>query len=738
MEEEKNYISIEGLVEHIVYSNAANGYTVAEIGTASELVTAAGIMPYLTEGENVRLTGEWVVHSSYGKQFSVQGIEKQMPSGTVAILKYLSSGIIKGIGPASAKRIVDKFGEDSLDVCQYHPEWLSDVKGISAEKAKQIGEAFAQQFGLRNVIMFCRDFFGVSAAMRMYKRWGNATVEIVSANPYLLCDEIYGIGFEKADAFAMAKGIAADAPIRICAAVKYVLRHNASQNGHTFIPKDKLCEVAAKLVGVETDAAQQAFERCVKDGSVVVRNVLQREVAYLYKYYKAESYTAQRLYELLTTAKIHKNIIDIDSKIAKIEAEDEIEYAPLQKKAVRLAVESGVMVLTGGPGTGKTTIVKAILRILSESGISTALAAPTGRSAKRLQLATGCEAKTVHRLLEADLRADGEDSSYGKNEKSPLSEDFIIVDEASMIDIILMEALLRSIKPGARLLVIGDKDQLPAVGAGNVLNDMIESGVIPTVSLKEIYRQASESEIIVNAHMINAGEYPHLDRKDSDFFFMPRESPEEVNETVTDLVKKRLPNAYGELAKDVQVIIPSRKGKNGTEALNLIMQEALNPPSGQKNEFRDGTRVFREGDKVMQIRNDYNIVWTDEHGETGSAVYNGDIGVITRVDKYEERIYVSFDGRTAVYEFPMLDELEHAFAITVHKSQGSEYPIVVLPLYDFPKRLQIRNLLYTAITRAQSILIIVGRKEVVYRMVDNYKESRRYTGLADAIAEYSF
>lgn len=737
MTDEKMYIEIEGIVENIIYTNSVNGYTVAEIGTATELITVIGTMPYLGEGESVKLTGEWMVHPNFGRQFRVEVCEKKLPSTSTAILKYLSSGIVKGIGPASAKRIVDKFGEDSLDVCENHPEWLADVKGITKEKAKAIGDAFAEQFGLRSIISFCRDFFGISTAMRIFKRWGRAAVEIVSANPYILCDEIYGVNFVKADAFAKAKGVADDAPERISAALKYILSHNASQNGHVYIPENKLVQTCKEYLNLPEDAVKMTLECCITAGSLKREQKLDKFAIYLLKYYNAEHYTAQKLVEMLNTGKIHKDIIDIDKTIEEIENDDRIEYAPKQKEAIRTAVENGVMVLTGGPGTGKTTIVKAILQILSKSGISVALAAPTGRSAKRLELATGCEASTIHRMLEADINGDSE-STYSKNEKNPLSQDFIIIDEASMIDIMLMEALLRAIKPGAQLLLIGDKDQLPAVGAGNVLCDIINSGEIPTVSLKEIYRQASESQIIVNAHMINSGEYPTLERKDADFFFLHRDSPEEVNDTVTELVKYRLPHAYKELAKDVQVIIPSHKGKNGTDILNVVMQKAINPPGNSKVEIKVGDRIFREGDKVMQIRNDYNITWQDDDGISGSGVYNGDIGYITYIDMGSEKVYVNFDNRKADYDFPMLDELEHAYAITVHKSQGSEYPIVVLPLYDFPKRLQTRNLLYTAITRAQNILIIVGRKEVVYRMVDNYKESRRYTGLDDAIADYFF
>ena len=727
---------IEGSVEKLIYVNSVNGYTVAEIATESELITVTGTMPYLSEGESVKLSGEWTSHPSFGRQFNVVSYEKTLPATKDAILRYLQSGVVKGIGPATALRIVEKFGEDALDVCENHPQWLTDIKGINSEKAKLIGEAFSAQSGLRSIIMFCKDYFGISTAMRMYKRWGRGAIEIVGANPYILCDEIYGVGFEKADAFAKAKGIKDDAPERICAALKFILRHNAFQNGHTYIPENKLCEVCKNLVNTSSENIKSALELCVQSGDVHIVPSLDREAVYLHRYYKAEQYTAQKLFEMARLSKIHKNVIDISKAIKEIEESDDIEYAPLQAEAIHKAVESGVMVLTGGPGTGKTTIVKAVLRVLQLSGVSVALCAPTGRSAKRMEAATGVEAMTIHRLLEAEINPEKNDN-FGKNEKNPLSEDFIIVDEASMIDILLMEALLRAIKPGAQLLIIGDKDQLPAVGAGNVLCDIINSREIPTVSLKEIYRQASESKIIVNAHLINSGEYPDLATKNSDFFFMPRENADDVNETVTELIKYRLPKAYPELANDIQIIIPSRKGKNGTEALNVILQDAMNPSGPAKVELKVGSRIFREGDKVMQTRNDYNIPWTDETGIEGYGVYNGDIGYICYIDKGFEKVYVQYENRKAEYDFPMIDELEHAYAITVHKSQGSEYPIVVMPLYDFPRRLQIRNLLYTAITRAQSILIIVGKKEIVYGMVDNYKTSRRYTGLADAIAEYA-
>lgn len=733
--ENDNVVNIVGSVGHIIYTNSVNGYTVAEIETEDELVTATGTMPYLAEGEEISMTGVWTNHPTFGRQFKVEAYEKKMPTGTTAIFKYLASGIIKGLGPALAKRIVDKFGAQSLEVCECHCEWLSDIKGISPEKAKQIGESFNSQFGLRNIIIFCGEFFGVSTAMRIYKRWGAASIEVVSANPYVISDEIFGVGFQKVDEFAKKKGIKDDDPLRLCAALKYIIRHNAGQNGHVYVPEKKLIEVCATLTGAQSSKVRDALEKCVCDGSVVRKRLLENNAIYLKKYYDAEQYTARKLFELLTAGVIHKNIIDIDSVIESIEKADGIEYALLQKQAIKTAVESGVMVLTGGPGTGKTTIVKAILRILDKSGISVVLAAPTGRSAKRLEIATGCEAKTIHRLLEAELGTDKGDS-FGKNAASPLEADYIIIDEASMVDILLMEALLKAIKPGAQLLIIGDKDQLPAVGAGNVLQDIINSGEIPTVSLKEIYRQASESQIIVNAHLINSGEYPVLDKKDSDFFYISRESPEDVNRTVTELIQYRLPKAYGEMGDEAQVIIPSHKGKNGTDELNRIMQNAINPPRSAKLEVKVGDKVFREGDKVMQMRNDYNIIWKDEDGEEGSGVYNGDIGYIKTIDMGSETVYVVYDNRCAEYDFPMLDDLDHAYAITVHKSQGSEYPIVVLPLYDFPKKLQVRNLLYTAITRAQNLLIIVGRKEVVYRMVDNYKETVRFTDLADTIAEY--
>ncbi len=730
------FLIIEGTVEKIIYTNSANGYTVAEISTQSELLTATGTMPYLSEGESVNLSGEWTSHPSFGRQFNVITYEKTLPATKDSILRYLQSGVIKGIGPATALRIVEKFGDDALDVCENHPEWLTDIKGITSEKAKLIGEAFSTQSGLRSVIMFCKEFFGISTAMRMYKRWGKGAIEIVGANPYILCDEIYGVSFEKADAFAKAKGIKDDAPERISAALKFILRHNAYQNGHTYIPENKLCAVCKNLVDTSYENIKNALELCIKSGALCKVPSLDREAVYLQKYYKAEKYTAQKLFEMSTLSMIHKNVIDITKIINNLEESDDIKYAPLQIEAIHKAIESGVMVLTGGPGTGKTTIVKAVLKVLELSGISFALCAPTGRSAKRLESATGVEAMTIHRMLEADINPEREDN-FGKNEKNPLSADFIIVDEASMIDILLMEALLRAIKPGAQLLIIGDKDQLPAVGAGNVLCDIINSREIPTVSLKEIYRQADESKIIVNAHLINLGEYPKLADKNSDFFFMPRESADDVNQTVTELIKYRLPKAYPNFANDIQVIIPSRKGRNGTEALNIILQEAMNPMGPAKVELKVGSRVFREGDKVMQTRNDYNIPWTDANDIQGFGVYNGDIGYICYIDKGFEKVYVQYENRKAEYDFPMIDELEHAYAITVHKSQGSEYPIVVLPLYDFPRRLQIRNLLYTAITRAQSVLIIVGKKEVVYAMVDNFKTSRRYTGLADAIAEYA-
>ncbi len=722
------YVEITGTVEHIVYSNEETGYTVCDIAIGeAELYTIVGIMPYLAEGEIIKALGNWQVHQNFGKQFRVEYYEKQLPSSTEAIYRYLSSRTVKGIGAVTARRIVDKFGEDTFDVLENHPDWLAEINGISEKKAREIGENFKTQFGIRTVMMFCREFFGPMISVRIYRKWGVAAIDMIKQDPYILCEEIYGISFAKADAVASALGII-NIESRIKSGIKYFINLNGIQNGHCYIPYAKLVPALAQTLSVDVEAVEKALEALKADGEIFFVEMSRKTCVYLKKYYDAEQYITKKLYNLdRMCPKIELN--DVDRFIQHIESTEDIRYAPMQRKAITGAVNGGVFILTGGPGTGKTTIIKGVMRILDDLAYKIVLCAPTGRAAKRMSEATQCEAKTIHRLLEMDFSKENE-PVFRRNEKDLLEEDVIIVDEASMVDIFILEALLKAMKPGARLILIGDADQLPSVGAGNVLNDLIESGVFSCVKLKEIFRQAKESLIITNAHLINSGEYPDLDGKLSDFFFI-RRNDEDIAKTIADLCCNRLPRTYGaEIKDDIQVITPSHKGTAGTDVLNSTLQNVLNPKKNGKNQKNVRDVIFREGDKVMQIRNNYDIEWT-KGTTSGVGVFNGDIGVIQRIDQGQETVTVDFDGREVDYDFTQLDELEHAYAITIHKSQGSEYPVVIIPSYNYSPKLLTRNLLYTAVTRAQRMVIVVGRSDVVCGMVDNNRRTLRYTGLRE-------
>lgn len=737
MPNEKNeLVSIEGTVEKIIYHNDENGYVVCEmLAFSDELYTVCGNMPYLAVGETIKALGDFVTHPQFGRQFRVEYYEKQLPSNATAILKYLSSGTIKGIGPVTARHIVDKYGEDTFDVLENHPEWLADVNGISARKAKEIGAAFKAQFGMRNVMAFCRQYFGPATAVRIYKRWGCAAVDVINANPYVLCDEIHGVTFEKADAIAKNLGFAAGSDERIGAGIKFVLQHNLYQNGHVFLPWEKLTETSSKLLGCDRNKADDMLMELVERRELALVREPGLDCVYLPDVYEAERYIARKL-DIMEGVNHSLDTANLAELVQKVELENGITYEELQKRAIREAVANSVFVLTGGPGTGKTTVVRAIIRIFTSMGLDIALAAPTGRAAKRLSEAATMEAKTIHRLLEMQFAPD-EQSVFVRDEANPLDEDVIIIDESSMIDVFLMSALLKAIKPSARLVLIGDADQLPPVGPGYVFRDIIESDRFSTVVLTHIFRQARESLIVTNAHAVNNGVYMDLSKKDADFFFLPRPSDEETAATVVSLCAKRLPKTYGLTAfGGIQIITPSKKGVNGTEMLNNSLQTALNPPSMEKREKKVRDIILREGDKVMQIKNDYDIEWTREDGSEGMGVFNGDIGIIEEINPSAERVTVLFDDRRAVYDFSMLDELELAYAITVHKSQGSEYPIVVIPLYRYSQRLLTRNLLYTALTRAQKMVVLVGDEEVSRRMIENNRRTKRYTGLSFIFSKY--
>ncbi len=727
-------LRLTGSIEHVIYANEDNGFAICDLGTESgDLITITGTLPYVGEGDSVTVYGKWVHNPKYGRQFRVETCERQMPADANSMLRYLASGAIKGIGPKIAQRIVDEFGDETFDVIEHHPEWLANVSGISRKSAKSIGADFAEKAGIRSAMMFFRDFFGAAATVRIYKRYGGNAVELAKKNPYRLCEEIEGIGFERADRMARDLGLATDSEDRICSGICYLLSSNAQANGHVCLPRDKTVQGAARLLGVDETAVNDALELLLAREQVHAERLGGIELLYDKKQYENEKYIATKLL-LLDRVCPAMETANIGAFIDREQAETGVRYADLQRRAISDALENGVMLLTGGPGTGKTTVVRALLHIFSSMGLKIALTAPTGRAAKRLSESTSCEARTIHRLLEYGGEESGGRGRFMRDESNLLEENVLIVDEASMVDSLLMGALLRAVKPGSRLVLIGDADQLPSVGAGNVLRDLIDSGRFATVRLTEIFRQAQKSLIVTNAHAINRGELPRLDVKDNDFFFMPRSEDASITATVAQLCGVRLPRTYGAMATTgTQVIVPSRKGEAGTEHLNVVLQATLNPPSPEKREHRFREITYREGDRVMQVRNNYDMEWERDNGMTGAGVFNGDVGVIESIDPTDGNMRIRFEDRTVTYEFSLLEDLEPAYAVTVHKSQGCEYPIVILPLGNVPPMLRSRNLLYTAVTRAQCIVIVVGREDVLADMVRNNRQTMRYTGLSERL-----
>ncbi len=732
--ESSGLLRLEGSIEHVIYSNEENGYAICDMAVAGdEIITIVGIMPLISAGENIEAFGRWTHNPKYGRQFNVDRYEKILPADAASILRYLASGSIKGIGPKTAQRIIDKFGEDAFDVIENHPEWLSEVKGISPKSAREISERFKEQAGMRSTMMFFRNYFGATLTVKIYKRWGSASVDVAKKNPYRLCNEIDGIGFEKADAMAFELGVANDNFDRILSGIHYVLSQNSAQNGHTCLPRSKLSEGTARLLGVEVEMTEEAISSLLKSGDL--RYTLREDEQMIYESsaYESEKYIAAKLVQIDKMCS-SVSLPDIDKFIEREESQNGIKYASKQKAAISDALRYGVMVLTGGPGTGKTTVVKALIHIFDSMGYDIALAAPTGRAAKRLSESTSMEAKTIHRLLEMNY-SEGSVPVFNRNEFDQLEESVVIIDEASMIDSALMMALLKAVKPGARLIIIGDSDQLPSVGAGNVLRDIIDSERFSVVRLDEIFRQAQKSLIVTNSHAINEGKYPRIDVKDNDFFFLHRDGDRTIAATLADLYKNRLPRSYGEdIKQGIQVITPSRKGEAGSENLNIILQNAINPKTPDKREYKFREIIFREGDRVMQTKNNYDINWyRDADNKDGYGIFNGDIGVIKKIDLRESYMEIHFDERIVNYDFSLLDELEHAYAITVHKSQGSEYPVVLIPMCTAAPMLHTRNLLYTAVTRAQKMVVLVGREDIMNRMVDNNRQSMRYTGLCERL-----
>ncbi len=732
------YDRVEGNVIEIVYQNPENGYTVCEIDSLAEgLFTATGYMPYLTEGERIALTGMWVSHPEYGEQFRTDYYESVLPTDEDSILRYLSSGIVPGIREATAIKLIENFGTDVLNIMLNSPERLSEVKGISKKKAIKIGEDFMNLQSVQGIVMFLQQYkVSANMAVKVHKALGTNAVEKIKNNPYILSDMVDGISFKTADNIAYMMDIPKNNPERIRSGIKYFLNQAAYNSGHAFLPFEKLLEHSAYNLEISRDETENALNSLVLDKDILFDEIDGVRVCYLKNLADAENYVALRISSLVDNPRIVGEA-EIERSINIISENDGITLAPEQFQAVKLSASAGCMVITGGPGTGKTTTIKTIIKILKEQKLSIALTAPTGRAAKRMSQVCGMDAMTIHRLLEVQ-RIEGEKSHvFAHNEENPLKEDVIIVDEMSMIDIPLMQAVLKAVKPGGRIIFSGDADQLPSVGPGNVLGDMIESGVVPKIRLGRIFRQAQESLIVLNAHRINFGEIPDLSHTDSDFFFLKRGSSELTIQTISDLYKNRLPKSYGlNPITDIQILSPSKKGIAGILSINNLIQREVNPPDIMKQEISYGKSVFRVGDKVMQTKNNYDIEWLKTDGETGFGIFNGDMGIIASISTTDKVMNIVFDDEKLVkYDFNNLDELELAYAITVHKSQGSEFPVVIIPMCQFPPMLMCRNLFYTAVTRAKQLVILVGSKESVVKMVSEEREAKRYTGLSEKLVK---
>ena len=725
--EEDQLLEMTGSVEDIVFRNEKNGYTILELNNGQELVTVVGSLPWVSVGEVLHVMGKWTKHPTFGMQFKAEGFERFKPETTDALLKYLSSGAVKGIGPAMAAKIVDAFGENTLKVLEQEPERLTVIKGITKAKALKLSEEFRQSHGVRDAMeVLCGYGLTPEEALRVWRVIGPSCVELIRENPYSICEEEAGVSFEKADAIAAALERPQDDAWRVRAGVEYVLRHNLN-NGHTCIPADKLAAAAARMLGVPLELAQEAVEELAGDGTLVRRQLGGRDFLFLPRLFQAEVYAASRILTMLRFP-AHP-IPGAAGLIGAVEHQTGMQYAQLQKDAIREALENGLLILTGGPGTGKTTTLKATIRILKEKGEKVLLAAPTGRAAKRMSDLTGQEAKTIHRLLQVEWD-ENDRQTFARNEKNLLDCDALILDELSMVDILLFEAVLRALPLGCRLIMVGDCDQLPSVGPGNVLGDLIASGKVPVVQLTEIFRQSMESLIVTSAHRIVAGQMPELANHSSDFFFLPCPDPDDLANLIVDLCRRRLPASYGySPMTDIQVLAPGRKGELGTIELNRRLQAALNPPEKGKKEITIHGVLFREGDKVMQVKNDYHLGWTKFDGTTGEGVYNGDLGVLCEIDRKASTVTVQFEDRLVLYEMEAASELELAYAMTVHKSQGSEFAAVVMPMYPGPSQLSYRNLLYTAVTRARSLLVLAGTRQALAAMVENDRKTRRYSGL---------
>lgn len=734
---------VEGYIEHIIFRNEENGYTVLNLSMRDEEVTVLGTAPSVNEGEYMRAEGEYTVHPTYGRQFRASHCEVTVPSGGAALERYLGSGAIKGVGPALAARILKKFGDDTLRIMEEEPERLSEVKGISERKAQEIAGQVEEKTQMQNALIFLSQYgVSLSLGVKIYNQYQDRLYQVLRENPYKLAEDIRGVGFKIADEIAGKVGIRADSEFRIRSGLYFTLRE-ASAQGHLYLPKEELLRRASDLLGTDAGQMEKYLTDLAIEKKLTLKTQGQDVLVYTYQNYFLELNTARMLQDLnLRTGEDSRRI---EERIAGIEKQDKIRLDEMQKKAVAAAAQNGLLILTGGPGTGKTTTINTMIRYFEAENLSILLAAPTGRAAKRMTEATGCEASTIHRMLEVNggmVEEDQEEPArFERNAENPLEADVIIIDEMSMVDIYLMHALLSAVVPGTRLILVGDRNQLPSVGPGSVLRDIIRSGAFPVITLQHIFRQAQESDIIVNAHRIHAGQSISLDNKSRDFFFLQRNDVLVIKRILLSLVSDKLPRYTGSEISDIQVLSPMRKGELGVEKLNAFLQKYLNPPAPGKTEKITGDTCFREGDKVMQIRNDYQLEWEirGRYGivaQRGTGVFNGDTGMIRTISPQLETLTVEFeDSKMVDYTFKQLDELELAYATTVHKAQGSEFPAVVIPLLGVPHMLMTRNLIYTAVTRARKCVVLVGSAEIFREMVANPTEENRYTTLAERIRE---
>lgn len=739
--------TVEGYVEHIVFRNEDNGYTVMNLSVDGSELTCVGIFQSISEGEMIEASGEYTSHSVYGQQFQVETYETKIPQDSLAMERYLGSGAIKGVGAALAARIVRRFGDETLKIIEEQPERLAEIKGISPKKAREIAVQLSEKAEMQDAMMFLSGYgINLSLGIRIFKQYGNNVYKVMRENPYKIADDIPGVGFKTADEIASRAGISFDSEYRVRSGLYYILTQASSQ-GHVFLPQEVLFSRAQELLRVTPEHMEKYLTDMAMDRKVILKEQElesgeKRTIVYTSQYFYLELNTARMLHELNIVCE--ENREQIEKRLKNIEENTDTELDEIQRQAVLEAVCNGLLILTGGPGTGKTTTINAMLHYFESAGLDILLAAPTGRAAKRMTEATGFEASTIHRLLE--LSGIVEESSanvrFERNEQNPLEADVIIIDEMSMVDINLMHALLAAVLPGTRLILVGDMNQLPSVGPGSVLRDMIQSDRFPVVELTKIFRQAAQSDIVVNAHKIHAGEHPVLDNKSMDFFFLKRYDATLIQQVIITLIQKKLPKFVDADPLDIQVLAPMRKGALGVENLNVILQKYLNPPSDEKKEREHAGGVFREGDKVMQIKNNYQIEWEvrGKYGiaaEHGLGVFNGDLGVIREINTYAETLTVEYDEHRFVdYSFKQLEELELAYAATIHKSQGSEYPAVIIPLLGGPRMLMTRNLLYTAVTRARKCVTLVGSDVTFQAMIDNHQEASRYTTLAERICEF--